>query len=125
MTRDETVALFEACEAKRREARAAALAEGKSEDDAEPHRARGREGALERLGRAPARRTQGDGGGQALGRGKGPDLGKTPKPAAWMEKAAADFSRCLFLLRGGKGPKRQREKKERQRQRAACQINPA
>ncbi len=35
MTRDETVALFLECEAKRGEARAAALADGKDEDDAE------------------------------------------------------------------------------------------
>ena len=35
MTRDETVALFLECEAKRAEARAAALAEGKDEDDAD------------------------------------------------------------------------------------------
>ena len=34
MTRDETVALFLECEAKRAEARAAALAEGKDEDGA-------------------------------------------------------------------------------------------
>jgi len=34
MTRDETVALFLACEAKRAEARAAALAEGKDKRDA-------------------------------------------------------------------------------------------
>ena len=35
MTRDETVALFLECEAKRAEARTAALAEGKSEDEAD------------------------------------------------------------------------------------------
>ena len=37
---------------------------------------------------------------------------KNAETRAWMEKAAVLFSRCLFLVRGVEGTKRQREKKE-------------
>ncbi len=53
MNRDETIALFERCEAMRA-AKKAALAEGKSEDEARNIAHEVREGDLERLGRAAA-----------------------------------------------------------------------
>jgi hypothetical protein len=107
MNRDETVALFLECEAKRAEARAAALAEGKSERKAreiaheaakahwnawaEPLLAERK--ALEASGAWVSRRDY----------SWEPETGRNFETQAWLDKAAANFSRCLFLLRGAKG----------------------
>ena len=100
MTRDETVALFLECEAKRGEARAAALAEGKGEDEAryiaheaakahwnawaEPLLAERK--AMEADGRWAAKKTPWTASNP-----------RTRKPRAWMEKAAATSPAVSFL----------------------------
>jgi Pentapeptide repeats (9 copies) len=103
MTRDETIALFEACEAKRAEARAAALAEGKDEDEArsiahEAAKARWNAWAEPLLAERKAMETDGRWAAEkALWGSLEPQNAET---RAWLEKAAADFSRCLFLALG-------------------------
>jgi hypothetical protein len=32
-----------------------------------------------------------------------PEKGENPETQAWLDKAFADFSRCLFLVRGAEG----------------------
>ena len=108
MTRDETVALFEACEAKRRDARAAALAGGKSEDEAQDIAHEAAKAHWNAWAEPLLAERKADGSGRPLGREK--DFFGSLKPEnaetrAWMEKAAADFSRCLFLLPGVDGTK--------------------
>jgi len=108
MTRDETVALFEACEAARAAAKAAALSEGKSEDKArniahEAAKAHWNAWAEVLLAE---RKAMEDGGRWAT---EQRDIGglrpKNGETQAWMDRAAADFSRCLFLIQGVKGSK--------------------
>ena len=108
MTRDETVALFLECEAKRGEARAAALAQGKSENEArniahEAAKAHWNAWAEPLLAGRKAMEADGRWATEKdiLGR-LAPSNAET---RAWMEKAAAFFSRCLFLVRGVKGTK--------------------
>jgi hypothetical protein len=104
MTRDETVALFLQCEAKRSEARAAALAEGKDEDEAseiahEAAKAHWNAWAEPLL----AERKALEASGAWVSRREHfwePETGGNSETQAWLDKAAADFSRCLFLLRG-------------------------
>ncbi len=106
MTRDETIALFEACEAKRAEARAAALAEGKDEDEArkiahEAAKTHWNAWAEERLAERKALEETGAWAAEKTGWGS-----LEPKNAgtrAWMEQAECSFSRCLFLLLGEMG----------------------
>ena len=52
---------------------------------------------------------------------------KNAETRTWMETAAADFSRCLFLVRGAEGTKETagEEKQASETRRTACQINPA
>ena len=106
MTRDETVALFEACEAKRGEARAVALAQGKSKDEA---RAIAHEAAKAHWNAwagpllAERKAMEADGRWAAEKDWRGSLEPENAETRAWMEKAAADFSRCLFLVRGGEG----------------------
>ncbi len=103
MTRDETVALFEACEAKRREARAAALAEGKDEGGAnaagrgaaKAHWNAWAEGLL-----AERKAMESDGRWAAKEVWSGGLKPKNVEIQSWMDKAAADFSGCLFLVAG-------------------------
>jgi len=113
MTRDETVRertveRFLECEAKRAEARAAALAEGKSEDDADKLADEAakrhwnawaddllaKRKALEERGAWAAKKTPG-----------GTLEPENAETRAWMEEAEANFSRCLFLLTRGEGIK--------------------
>ena len=106
MTRDETVALFEACEGKRGEARAAALAEGKSGIEAmriahETAKAHWNARAEPLL--AERKDMEADGRWAAEKDSFGSLRPKNAETSTWMEKAAADFSRCLFLLRGVEG----------------------
>ena len=91
-----------------REARAAALAEGKSEDEArdiahEAAKAHWNAWAEPLLAERKAMEED----GRWVGRENSWELGKprTRKRKPGMEKAAADFSRCLFLLRGVEGTK--------------------
>ncbi len=131
MTRDETIALFLECEAKRAGARAAALAGGKDEYDAntaareaaEAHWNAWAEGllaerkALEANGRWATEKDPNwefslrSDKTRAWMRKAVP---KNDETRAWMKKAVADFSRCLFLLRGVDGTKKTagEEKKE-------------
>ena len=109
MNRDETVALLLECEGKRGEARAAALAGGKSEDEARSiaHEAAkahwnawaqallAERKALEDAGTWKSRREY-----PWL-----PEKGENPETQAWLDEAFADFSRCLFLVKGDEGTK--------------------
>ena len=101
MTRDETVALFEACEAKR----AAELAEGLSEDLAHEWAKEHwnawaadmltKKKALEEAGLWKASREN----------PLAPEKGENAKTQAWLAEAAADFSSCHFF---GKAKKQKR-----------------
>ena len=66
MNRNETVELFLECEAKRAEARAAALAVGRDELAVELIVHKAAKAHWNAWGRAPARRTHGDGSRRAL-----------------------------------------------------------
>ncbi len=108
MTRDETVALFLECEAKRAAARAAAPAEGKDEDGAnaaahEAAKAHWNAWAEARL--AERKAMEADGRWAAEKNVYGNLELRNPETRAWMELAEADFSRCLFLVRGVEGTK--------------------
>jgi hypothetical protein len=108
MTRDETVALFLECEAKRRDARVAARAEGKSKDEAsriahEAAKAHWNAWAAALL--AERKAMEADRHWTAEKDRFGNLAPQNAAPSAWMEKATADFSRCLFLLRGAEGTK--------------------
>ena len=106
MNRDETVVLFLECEAKRSEARAAALAEGKSEDQAreiahEAAKAHWNAWAEDFLSEREALEESSAWAQEKDGFGR-----LSPKNAetrSWMEKAKVNFSRCLFLLEGVEG----------------------
>jgi len=106
MTRDETVALFLECEAKRGEARAAALAEGKSEDKArniahEAAKAHWNAWAEPMLAERGRMETEGR---WAVEKNVYGSLeAKNAETGAWMKTAEANFSRCLFLVRGPEG----------------------
>ncbi len=109
MTRDETVALFLECEAKRAEARAAALAGGKSEGEAgrtahEAAKAHWNAWVELLLAERKAMENAGTWKSSREYSWK-PEEGENPETQAWLEKAAADFSRCLFLVRGVEGTK--------------------
>ena len=106
MNRDETVALFLECEAKRGKARAAALAGGKSKGEAggmahEAAKAHWNAWAEARL--AERKAMEADGRWSAEKHPWGTLEAKNDETRAWMESAAADFSRCLFLERGAEG----------------------
>ena len=106
MTRDETVALFLECEAKRGAARATALGEGKSENAAdgiahEAAKAHWNAWAEGLLNERKVMEADGRWAAEKMPR-ESFEL-KTPEAQAWMRKAAANFSRCLFLLRGVEG----------------------
>src|SRR5271157_2393767 len=108
MTRDETVALFLECEAKRAEARAAALAGGKSEDDAKTAahgagKAHWNAWAEARLAERKAMETDRRWASEKNIFGRLEP--KNPETGAWMEAAKADFSRGLFLVKGVEGTK--------------------
>ena len=108
MTRDEavrerTVKRFLECEARRAEARAAALAEGKSEDEAREiaHEAAKRYwNAWAADIRAKRKALDEFGVGSAGQDGFGNIEPKNTEMHTWMEEAEADFSRCLFLKKG-------------------------
>ena len=55
------------------------------------------------------------------------ERGQNPETRAWLEKAATDFSRCLFLLQGVEGTKETagEDKVSTPENAAACQINKA
>ncbi len=110
MTRDETVALFLECEAKRAEARAAALAVGKDTvgaDNAAHEAAKTHWNAWAEPLLAECKAMKAD-ERWAVKKGRRTLARLEPKNAetqAWMEKADADFSGCFFLLRGVEGNK--------------------
>jgi hypothetical protein len=110
MNRDETVALFEACEAKR----AAVLGAGKSEDEAhEAAKAHWNAWAAALLAERKALQ---EAGRWAAKKQPWGDLEpKNEETRAWMKQAAADLSSCLFLVRGADGTSKEtagQEKKE-------------
>jgi hypothetical protein len=107
MTRDETVALFLECEGKRAEACAAALAEGKSKYDArniahDAAKAHWNAWAEARLAERKAMEADGS---WAAKKKHGYCIlqPKNDETRAWMEAAKANFSHCLFLIRGAQG----------------------
>ena len=106
MDRQETVALFLECEAKRAEVRAAALAEGKHK-----HEAGG-------IAHEAAKSHWNDWAEKLLTERKGLEasgvwalenddsfVAKNAATSAWMERAEANFSRCHFFVRRGEGTK--------------------
>jgi hypothetical protein len=107
--REATVRRFEACESKRAEARAAALAEGKSEDDARDARDIAHEAAKARWNAwaepllAERKAMEASGVWAAEKNILGSLEPKNEQTRDCMERATADFSRCLFLLRGAEG----------------------
>jgi len=99
MTRDETVALFLACETKRAEARAAALADGKNQDQAHA------------MGHEAAKAHWNSWAEALLAEYREMEDAFTTNPtvfanpwdcvrADWLERAQVDFSFCSFLSRG-------------------------
>jgi hypothetical protein len=93
MTRDGTVALLLECEEERRKAKAAALEAGNPDDEArsiahEAAKAHWNAWAEEMLKKRAALEQAGQWGAEKY---------------SWREKARADFSRCLFLLKGDAG----------------------
>ncbi len=114
MTRDETVALFEACEAKRSEALVAALAGSKFEDEAgsiahaiaheaaKAHWNAWAEGLLAERKAMEASDTRKLRPASLFPSPWPVELeqGENAETQAWLDEAAADFSRCLFVLRG-------------------------
>ncbi len=117
MTRDETVALFLECEAKRAEARAAALAGGASEEGA---RTTGHEAAkahwnawAERM-LAERKALEADGRWAAEKDWKGDLEPKNEDTRAWMD-AATSTSPAVSLLLGGCGGQRDSGRKRRER----------
>ena len=97
MTRDETIALFLECEAKRAES----LAAGKSEDEAH-EAAKAHWNAWAKALLAERKAMEGDGrwAAEIIPFRLEP---KNAETRAWMKTAEADFSRCLFLVRGAEG----------------------
>ena len=118
MTRDETVALFLECDAKRAEARAAALAQGKSERDADAaahEAAKAHWNAWAEPLLAEHKAMEADGRWVAEKDWTGDLEPKNAETRDWMKKAEAIFFRCLFLVRGAEGTKAtagERENKE-------------
>ncbi len=118
MTRDETVALFLECEARRAEARAAALAEGKDERDAENT---GHEAAKAHWNAWADRLLAERKAMEANGRWGS-------EQNEWHARARADFNFCLFLNEGAVHGEKKAEAKAALEKRAAeagsdCQIN--
>ena len=98
--REGTVERFLECEAKRAEARAAALAEGKSKVEAREiaHDAAKRHWNAWAEDMLAERKELDERGAWTAGN-------PNAETRAWMEKAKTNFSRCLFLLMGGEGTK--------------------
>jgi hypothetical protein len=107
MTRDETVALFLECEAKRAEARAAALSNGKSEDEARgiAHKAAKVHWNAWASDRLAERKSMEESGAWAA---KKNNLGaleaKNDETSAWLQKSSTSFDRCHFLTREAETP---------------------
>ena len=122
MTRDETVALFLECEARRAEARKVALDEGKSEDEAreiahEAAKAHWNAWAEDVL----AERKAMEAGGRWLAEEdwKGDFQAKNDATRDWFTRAKTDFSFCLFLNKGAMNEEREAETKAALEKRAA------
>ncbi len=113
MTRDEavrenTVERFLECEAKRAEARAAAQAEGKSDRDARGiahEAAKAHWNAWAEALNAERKAMEESGAWAAEKDLRGTLQPKNEGTRAWMDKAEANFSRCLFLVKGSEGTK--------------------
>ena len=108
MTRDETIALFLECEAKRAEARAAALAERKSEDDASEiahEAAKAHWNAWADCMLAKRKELAASGLWAAEKDIIGNPVSKNAETRGWMKEAQTVFSRCLFLVREAEGSK--------------------
>jgi hypothetical protein len=109
MNRDETIALFERCEAARAAAKKAALAEGRSADEARyiAYEAAGAvwngEWAEPLLAEREAMEANGRWAAEQDWRG---DLKpQNNETRVWMARAIADFNRMHFLVRGAEGTK--------------------
>ncbi len=117
MTRDETVALFLECEAKRAEARAAALAEGKDKhgaDTAAHEAAKAHWNAWAEPLLAERKAMEADGRWAAEKDWMGDLEPKNAKTHGWMDKAEADLPPLSISCTGGAGnQKRQREKSKK------------
>ena len=106
MTRDETVALFLECEARRAEALAEALAEGKSERDAKniAHEAAKKHwNAWAEDMLTKRKELEASGVWAAEKNSIGTLEPKNAETRAWTEEALAHFTRCLFLVGGDEG----------------------
>jgi len=108
MDREETVVLFLECEAKRAGAHAAALADGKSVDDAREiahEAAKNRWNAWADDMLAKRKTLEESGVWSATNYCHGSLEPKNAETRAWTEDAETSFSRCLFLLKGDEGAK--------------------
>jgi hypothetical protein len=106
--RDRTVARFLECEAKRIAARAAALAAGKSEDEARDiaHEEAKKHWNFWADSLLAKRKQMEEAGAWAAEKELFGHLEpKNGDTRQWMEEAEASFSRCLFLVRGDEGRK--------------------
>src|SRR5208337_3079461 len=115
MTRDETVALFLECEARRAEARAAALA-GKSEaevPDSAHEVAKAHWNAWAEALLAERKALEERGLWAVQNDPWGSLKPKNAETRAWIKRAEADFSRCLFLIRGPEGLKETAEDRDK------------
>ena len=102
MTRDETIALFLECEAKRAEARAAATHEGKREYEAD-----------EVAHEAAKAHWNAWAEGMLAKRKALEQSGQWPSEAgSWMEELKVDFSRCVFFFKRINGTIEAREEKK-------------
>ncbi len=105
MTRDETVALFLECEAKRAEARTASLAESKSPDEAEAiahEAAKAHWNAWAEPLLAERQAMKADGRWAAEKDWSGSRQPKNKDTGEWLDRARAVFSNCYFLPREAK-----------------------
>jgi len=112
MTRDETVALFLECEAKRAATQAQGLSEGKSEILAVAHSyeaAQAHWNAWAESLLAERKAMEADGRWAAEKGRCGKLEPQNEETRAWMTKAAADLSRCRFLTPGADGAKAEQE----------------
>jgi hypothetical protein len=106
MTRDETVALFLECEAKRAAARAAALGNDEIEALRFAHEAAKAHWNAWANSLLAERKTMEADGSWAVERDFYWLEPKNEQTKAWISKASANFSGCLFLERGAEGSRR-------------------
>ena len=112
------------CEAKRAEARAAALKAGKSEDEAAEiaHKAAKRHWNAWAHEMLAKRKVLEECGVWAAERVWAAPEWRNTETRAWMEEAEASFSRCLFLSKGREGTQKAPENREEEFEAASLSV---